>query len=215
VDAAIAEVDRSVGDELRGVLIPGRPPEGHYAEPRFDRLWERCASAGIPVSFHILAGREDVDPSLGSGLKMLWFNAVIHAIQQTISLFIFGGVLDRHPDLQLVSAEHDAGWVAHFAYRLDQKYERHSGTSPRRGGLVSRPSEYLRRNVSFTFQDDPWAVATRDEVGAGRLMWASDYPHSDSTWPHSRKVIDRDFAGVPTPDVEAICGGNAARLYDL
>lgn len=214
VEAAIEEIDRTVGDELRGILIPGRPTTGHYAEARFDPLWARCADAGIPVSFHILTGGDDGDPSLGSGLRMMWFMSVIHAMQQTTSLFIFGGVFDRHPELALVSAEHDAGWAAHFAYRLDQKSERFGGTRGE-SGPARLPSEYLRHNVSYTFQDDPWAVVTREGVGVSQLMWASDYPHSDSTWPHSAKVIARDFATVPAAELEAICGGNAARIYRL
>jgi uncharacterized protein len=77
------------------------------------------------------------------------------------------------------------------------------------------PSEYLRSNVWFTFQKDPVAVETRHRVGLDRLMWASDYPHSDSTWPHSLKVIERDFAGIPASDLTAIVHDNAAALYGL
>ena len=59
------------------------------------------------------------------------------------------------------------------------------------------------------------AVETRHRVGVTQLMWASDYPHSDSTWPHSRKVIERDFAGIPEADLHAIVADNAASLYGL
>ena len=58
-------------------------------------------------------------------------------------------------------------------------------------------------------------METRERVGLSQLMWASDYPHSDSTWPHSQKVIERDFAGVPPAELAAIVGGNAAALYGL
>ena len=80
-------------------------------------------------------------------------------------------------------------------------------------GLQRQPSEYLRTNTYFTFQKDPVAVETRERVGLDRLMWASDYPHSDSTWPHSRKVIERDFEGVDDDDLALLVGGNAARVY--
>jgi predicted TIM-barrel fold metal-dependent hydrolase len=124
-------------------------------------------------------------------------------------------VFDRHPSLRVVSAEHDAGWVAHFAYRLDQMFERHHNWLGRGVTIRHQPSEYLSRNCFYTFQKDPVAVETRGRVGLSQLMWASDYPHSDSTWPHSRKVIERDFAGVPDDDLAAIVGGNAAALYGL
>jgi predicted TIM-barrel fold metal-dependent hydrolase len=168
------------------------------------------------VSFHILTGNTGGDPTLGSGLGMLTVMSVVHEVQQTLALLIFGRVFDRHPELRVVSAEHDAGWVAHYAYRLDQMWERHHNWLGRRSqGLERNPSEYLRRNVWYTFQKDPVAVETRERVGVDRLLWASDYPHSDSTWPHSQKVIERDFAGVPDADLTAILSGNAETLYSL
>jgi len=101
-------------------------------------------------------------------------------------------------------------------FAFDQMWERHHNWLGRRSqGLQRQPSEYLRTNTYFTFQKDPVAVETRERVGLDRLMWASDYPHSDSTWPHSQKVIERDFAGVPDDDLRAILHDNAAKLYNL
>jgi predicted TIM-barrel fold metal-dependent hydrolase len=214
--AAVDEIERASALGLRGAMIPGIPPEGHYAEERFDPMWAAFAERGWPVSFHILTGANMGDPMLGSGLQMLTVMNVVQQVQQTLALLIFGKVFDRHPTLEVVSAEHDAGWVAHYAYRLDQMWDRHQSWLGRRSaGMLRQPSEYLRDNAWFTFQKDPVAVETRDRVGVDRLMWASDYPHSDSTWPHSRKVIEQDFAGVPDADLDAILAGNAAALYGL
>ena len=58
-------------------------------------------------------------------------------------------------------------------------------------------------------------MLTREFVGVGNLMWASDFPHSDSTWPHSRDVIERDFAGVPEADTHRIIGENCRELYGI
>ena len=217
VDEGVAEVERAHDAGLRGAMIAGRPPEGHYAEPRFDLLWAAFAARRMPVSFHILTGGGGRgDPTLGSKLGMMTVMSVVHEVQLTLALLIFGGVFDRHPDLRVVSAEHDAGWVAHYGYRLDQMYERHRNWLGRGGPVLERqPSEYLRSNAWFTFQKDPVAVETRERVGVDRLMWASDYPHSDSTWPHSLKVIERDFAGIAEADLDAIVHDNAAALYHL
>ncbi|MEY2437173.1 MAG: hypothetical protein QOF97_2009 [Acidimicrobiaceae bacterium] len=215
-DAAVDEIERAADLGLRGAMVPGVPPEGHYAEERFDPMWASFAERGWPVSFHILTGAGGGDPMLGSGLAMLTVMNVVQQVQQTLALLIFGKVFDRHPTLKVVSAEHDAGWVAHYAYRLDQMWDRHHSWLGRRSeGMARQPSEYIHDNAWFTFQKDPVAVETRGRVGLDRLMWASDYPHSDSTWPHSRKVIERDFAGVPDAEVDAIVAGNAAALYGL
>ena len=215
-EAAVDEIERCAAAGLRGAMVPGMPAEGHYAEERFDPMWAAFADADWPVSFHILTGGLGGDPTLGSGLKMMTVMSIVHSIQQTLSLLIFGGVFDRHPALKVVSAEHDGGWVAHYAYRLDQMYERHRSWLGRNAADLERqPSEYLRVNVWYTFQKDPVAVETRHRAGLGQLMWASDYPHSDSTWPHSRKVIERDFAGVPADELDAMVRGNAAALYGI
>ncbi len=216
VDAAVAEVARLDGSELRGAMVPGMPASGHYAEPRFDPLWAALAERGWPVSFHILTGNMGGDPTLRSGIVMMTLMTVVHQMQQTLSLLMFGGVFDRHPHLKVVSAEHDGGWVAHYAYRLDQMSERHANWLSRGMAPLSRkPSEYLSTNVWYTFQKDPVAVETRQRVGVSQLMWASDYPHSDSTWPHSQKVIERDFSGVPMSELTALVAGNAASLYQI
>jgi predicted TIM-barrel fold metal-dependent hydrolase len=215
-DAAVDEIERAAAAGLRGAMVPGVPPEGHYAEPRFDPMWSAFSDAGWPVSFHILTGAGGGDPTLGSRLGMLTVMSVVQQVQQTLALLIFGRVFDRNPGLKVVSAEHDAGWVAHYAYRLDQMWDRHHAWLGRGSeGLERQPSEYLADNVWFTFQKDPVAVETRGRVGLDRLMWASDYPHSDSTWPHSKKVIERDFAGVPEAELHAIVADNAAALYGL
>ena len=100
-----------------------------------------------------------------------------------------------------------------YAYRLDQLFERHRHWLGPDIELGRRPSEYIGTNAYFTFQKDPVAVETRARVGVTQLMWASDYPHSDSTWPHSRKVIERDFEGVGDAELELLVAGNAARVY--
>ncbi len=215
-EAAVAEIERAAAKGLRGAMVSGVPASGHYAEARFDPMWAAFADAGWPVSFHILTGAGGGDPTLGSKLGMMTVMSVVHQVQQTLALLIFGRVFDRHPTLKVVSAEHDAGWVAHYAYRLDQMWERHHNWLGRgSAGLERNPSEYLRTNTWFTFQKDPVAVETRERVGLDRLLWASDYPHSDSTWPHSLKVIERDFAGVPDAELHAIVAGNATALYGL
>lgn len=215
VDAALREIERAHAAGLRGAMIPGRPPTGHYAQERFDPMWSALADRSMPVSFHILTGALDGDPTLGSGIALMTVMTIVHQMQQTLSLLIFGGVFDRHPALKVVSAEHDGGWVAHFGHRLDQMSERHHGWLGRGQQNRLAPSQYLRANCWYTFQKDPVAVETRQRVGLDRLMWASDYPHSDSTWPHSREVIERDFAGVDAAELAAIVHDNAAALYGL
>ena len=138
---------------------------------------------------------------------------IMQDIQQTLTTIIFSGMLERFPRLKVISTEHDIGWIAHFVRRLDRAYERFHPSEPTL--LKMPPSEYFKRQVYATFQDDPIGIATRQFLGADNFLWASDYPHVDSTWPHSQWVIEQHFAGMPERDKQKILCDNAAKLYGI
>ena len=81
--------------------------------------------------------------------------------------------------------------------------------------LDALPSTYFRRQFWATFEDDRAGILTRELLGVDRLMWGSDYPHTEGTFPHSQAQIQKDFAGVPTDEVYRMVVGNAAGLYGL
>jgi predicted TIM-barrel fold metal-dependent hydrolase len=122
-------------------------------------------------------------------------------------------VLERFPTLKWVAAEHNIGWVPYFLQAVDQSYERwlKNAGEP----LPMLPSAYVGRQVYFTFESDFVGAQSSDLFGADNFLWASDFPHPASTWPHSQKVIERDFEGVADDVVRKIVHDNAARLYGL
>ena len=127
---------------------------------------------------------------------------------------VLGGVFERHPKLKLVCAEGDAGWMPHYMYRMDHaaKFNWEGGVIK---GLSKVPSEYIKSNVWMTFQDDLTAFNWLHQMPYTQLLWASDFPHTDSTWPESRKVVERDFAGVPDEVTRKIVFENAVALYHI
>ena len=106
---------------------------------------------------------------------------------------IFGGVLERFPELRIVSAENDIGWLPHMMYRMDHAYDKYGPLMAE--PLPMRPSEYVRRQIWATFQDDHVGAATYGLFGEDNYMWASDFPHTDSTFPESRAWIEKNFEG--------------------
>ena len=213
VQDAVSEVARCADLGLRGGLIWGIPPEETpYDSAVWDPLWAAAQDATLPLSLHILTGRRGMDLDGGSMMKV--YPSLPHKLERSISDLIFGGVLERFPRLQIVSAENDIGWIAHFLQRLDHAYEKYrlleTGTV-----IPEPPSHYFRRQVYATFQQDRVGVLARELVGVGNLMWASDFPHSDSTWPDSMDSIAHDFAGVPENEAHQITAGNCADLYGI
>jgi predicted TIM-barrel fold metal-dependent hydrolase len=75
----------------------------------------------------------------------------------------------------------------------------------------------------LSFQEDAIGIRLRDVIGTDNMMWGSDYPHSESTFPQSRKILSEILEGVPedeqakpAPDLDpGIAAGNTARVYDL
>ena len=128
---------------------------------------------------------------------------------------IFGGVFHRYPGLRIVSAENDIGWAAYFTERIDYLFDRrrpfHTFVIPR----DTLPSEYMKRNAYLTFMRDRSGILSRAITGVDNLMWSTDYPHLDSTWPKSRQMIDQLVGDIPEDEAHKIIAGNAARLYDF
>jgi predicted TIM-barrel fold metal-dependent hydrolase len=75
------------------------------------------------------------------------------------------------------------------------------------------PSELIRRQAHATFMYDPIALNNRAITGIETLMWGNDYPHPEGTWPTSQEVAAQQFADVPDDELQAIVGGNAARVF--
>ena len=148
-------------------------------------------------------------PSIHPGV---WYMTVIHEIQASLAHLVLGGVLERYPKLRIVSAENDAGWLPHFNYRMDHVFDKYGEMWDE---ISERPSHYVKRQVYATFQDDPVGPATHEIFGDDNYMWASDFPHSDSTFPESRAWIEKNFAGVPDGVRRKIVHDNAVALYGM
>jgi predicted TIM-barrel fold metal-dependent hydrolase len=203
---------RSLG--LRGVMLPGFPAQEDYDHAMYDPFWEAAVDLALPLSFHILTVRESLTYA-PRGPKMNQFLAVIRGCQDIIGTLILGGVFERHPKLKVVCVEADAGWVPHYMYRMDHAYKRHRYWLPAGQTLSKLPSEYFRENVYTTFQDDWVAFRMTDMVNVERLMWANDFPHSDSTWPWSQDVLREHTKGLSAAAAQRILHDNVAELYGL
>ena len=137
----------------------------------------------------------------------------LSAVAWTAETLITGGVFARHPNLQVVFAEWETGWIAHWLQRLDHAaYRAPRDCSP---DMTEEPSWYFRRNCHVTFEDDEVGVRTRDLIGVDRMLWGNDYPHHDSIWPNSMPTLDRIMEGVSDADERRMTWENVIALYGI
>ncbi len=205
---AVAEIDRVLGRPgIRGVLLGCYPNGTLEPDAADDPVWARIVEADVPVNIHVSlsqhmpAAHRAALPGYGR-----FFDAPNRIVQ-----LIFAGIFDRFPELNVVVAEVDCGWVPYFKEQIDNNYRRLSGISDFR--IVGPPSDYVERHLHFTYLTDPFGITNRHLVGVDRILWSSDYPHISSDWPHSWDAIDKTFADVAAQERASILHGNAERLY--
>lgn len=210
-DAISSSIEVRALNRAQSAALTGDPGgDRSYADPEFDALWETIQDLDMTVTMH-LGGRV---PRFGEKKYFLADMPMSKvAMIEPISIFIFNAIFQRFPKLRLVQVESGAGWMAWLAEYLDRTWEkqRYWTDSP----LTEPPSFFMERQVYTSFINDRTAVLNRDLPGAANIMWSSDYPHSETTFPDSLDVIARDFAGIPEEDVRAIVCDRARRVYSV
>ncbi|TMB20704.1 MAG: amidohydrolase [Deltaproteobacteria bacterium] len=218
VGAAVREVRRAVGElGMRGVFVRPNPCRGRALHDRcFDPLWAAIAEAGVPVGLHP-SGAGDLPGAL-QGLRLdapIMGHPSIFFIDDLIgfSHLVCGGVLERHPRLTVAVLEAGGGWLAHWFDRFDHFAHVYGWMAPELG---LRPSEYFKRQCYISFDPDETTLPLLAPViGEDRIVWASDYPHLDATYPGVVRELEEQLARLPPAAREKVRGGNAARLYGL
>jgi predicted TIM-barrel fold metal-dependent hydrolase len=124
---------------------------------------------------------------------------------------LFSPTFHRHPDLKVSIAEGGIGWIPWLLERADLTWERHRFYQ--NIDQVTRPSELFNKHIWGCFITDQYGVDNRHRIGIDHVTWEADYPHSDSYWPNSRKVVADMFHDVPDHEVAKIVETNARALY--
>ena len=217
VGEAVREAEWSREHGLRSVLLPTRWGSlDAYHHPKYDPLWAACQDLDLVVNFHSgAAPMEDYADHVGMMgayiSEVAWWNA------RPLTFLIWGGVFERFPRLRVAITEGTCIWVPEFVQLLDFRYEEThfaAKLGDYRSHLTMKPSEYFRRNVFLGASCMPRREADlRAEIGVGNIMWGSDYPHPEGTWPETREQMVATFRGIPPTDLEAMLSGNAARVY--
>jgi predicted TIM-barrel fold metal-dependent hydrolase len=220
LDEGMEELRRVAKLGLKGFHVDPFPDErGAKAlwDPAYEPFWSLVEETGMPISFHIVGPRNAnvaqtfMNPT--PGVKETFIAIAPISICEVVSTLVFTGILARHPKLNFVLVECGIGWIPYFVERMDQTFNKHRFWT--KSVITEKPSTYWYRQGHATFIQDLAGVAARHRAGLRNIMWSTDYPHSDSTWPKSREALEEHFRDVPADERALIAGGNAAALYHL
>ncbi len=220
---------------FKSVLLQGFPSGKAHPSDEDDRFWSRALELNMPVSVHV-----DLDRT-GERKGPLFkypqepdevMNKLTHDLVDQVSRFgpvrgngavaavqwVLSGLFDRFPTLRIFFAENQIGWIPFFLQAADVRYDRHHRWAERLLGLkrLERPpSAYIREHCLWGFQYDRVGVELRHKINVDHLMWGSDFPHQESDWPESLKIIDKNFAGVPDEEKHKMVCRNAMDFFRL
>ncbi len=213
--AAVAELERCAEQGHRGALVS--PFESDYAlfGPGWDRFWDAAEAADCVLHFHLGRGHHGLQPTPGSWQLPACVATSAMQLDETLAALLLSGVLERRPGLRAVLGESGLGWLPYMLERLDHEHEKYGERMLDHCPAI-RPSEIFRNQVLVTYQEEATGTELLDRIGVDRVMWASDYPHGDSTWPESIAAIEGSSLGRRSPeDIRRIIYSNAAELYGI
>ena len=235
LDDVIAELEYCAGAGFKTVLLQGFPAGKAHPSDEDDNFWVSAQELHMPVSVHV-----DLDRT-GERKSPLFkypqepdeiMKKLTHDLVDQVSRFgpvrgngsvaaaqwVLSGLFDRFPTLNIFFAENQIGWIPFFLQAADVRYDRHHRWAERLLGLkpLKRPpSEYIREHFLWGFQFDRVGIELRHKINIDRLMWGSDFPHQESDWPESLKIIDNNFSGVPDEEKHKMVCGNALEFFRL
>ena len=219
VQLGVREMERCAKLGLVGTMISVYPTEDRaYDSPEYEPLWAAAQDLRMPLSLHLGTNRAGPNDAFVDTEETgaAYYTNVDHWVRMSLSHMIFSGVFERYPRLQAGSIEMELSWVPHFLDRLDYNYTQRPKTGKWHTFKEDMmPSDYFHRNVFLGFQEDHLGIRDRHIIGVDNLLWGSDYPHPESTFPLSQQVLKEILADCTEEERAKIVGGNARRIYRL
>jgi predicted TIM-barrel fold metal-dependent hydrolase len=217
IKGAVKEMHRCHDKGMRGALIWQVPdPALPFTNTEhYDPFIAACAEADVPVICHILTGHSYIKNGHKRGAEGIResTNMKTNDSANTLFDFIFYGYFDRHPNLKLLLAESEIGWMPFLLQQWDYYFERHR--KEHKLPIDRRPSEIFAEHVYGTFLEDYVGTRFLSWWGERNCMWSNDYPHFNMTFPHSRQVMARHLKGIGAEQVRRYTWDNAIDLFKL
>ncbi|MFA9565675.1 MAG: amidohydrolase family protein, partial [Acidimicrobiales bacterium] len=216
VELAAAEIRRNADRGARAVAWSELPawlglPSIHSGE--WDPFFQACEETGTVICMHIGSGTKTVTTSADAP-TIVTANMIAANSAASMIDWLFSGKLAQFPDLNLLYAECQIGWIPYFVERADDTWETHQWAQGE-ARTAEPPSTYYHRQIHSCFFKDTVGVALLDKVGVDNVMFETDYPHQDGTFPESRQIAERLFGHLDAATIRKIARDNAIGLFDL
>lgn len=217
VDAAVAETRRAGNLGLKGLEFATTHEMVPLWDPYWEPLWAAVNDVELPIHFHTTGSKRGAVPeNLPFRAQRAAAAARITAFQLFTANFlmgvVYGGVLERYPQVRVVLGESGIGWIPYILDRMDYEWDDQFKSDL---DLTMKPSDYWYRQCKATFQYDEIGIMLLEKLGEECIMWGNDFPHPDGVWPDSLEFIDKQFGGLPDPVRNKIICENAKRFYGL
>jgi predicted TIM-barrel fold metal-dependent hydrolase len=179
----------------------------------WDPFFKACEDTGTVVCMHIGSSSSMTVTSMDAPVDV---SIAITPMNSFLALndLMWTPICRKFPNIMIAMSEGGTGWIPYALERMDYTYSHHKAwTGADFGGLT--PTEIFHRNFSTCFIDDRAGIELRHLVGIDRMTWECDYPHSDSTWPHSAELLAHSLEGVPDDEIDKITHLNAMKIYQF
>ena len=216
---AAAEVRRNAERGVHAVCFSEIPaylglPSIHDPDNYWDPFFQACDETSMVVNMHI--GSSSKMPSTSADAPAAVGSSLTH-INAELSMtdFLMSGLFERFANLKVAYSEGQIGWIPHLIHRMDVVWEENRGWGGVADKVPNPPSSYFKDHVYGCFFDDPNGLMLIDQIGEDNITYESDYPHSDSTWPLTREIAEKQMAGLTDEQRYKVVRGNAIRLFGL
>ena len=221
VSEGVEELERCAKLGFVGAAIPEYMSARPYFAPENEPLWASAQDLDMPLGLHISTARVKAgrgwDREMDNfGFANLMLDNADFWVRVSLTEMILSGVFERYPNLKVGVAEHELNWVPYWMERTDYSYtERAAGRAGFRLKNDMVPSDVFHSNCFVDFQEDALGITHRDIIGVDNILWGSDYPHTEGTFPKSREFIETTLADCTEEERDKIVAGNAARIYGI
>jgi len=217
VDATVKEIHRTAAKGAKSITFPELPdriglPSWHTTH--WEPVLAACQEASLPLSLHFgsggfpLVSDEGRTSNFTVGISLFGLNSA-----SALAELLLSPVFHKFPGVKMALSEGGIGWMPYMLERIDYVWDRHRWYNDVNREV--KPSDLFKDHVYGCFIVDEAGVRNRDLIGVDNIMFESDYPHSDSNWPHTRKLLEATMTDVPDDEAQKITEWNARTLYNF